>query len=49
VSDCGRGFTASLSYDAEGRLVGLDDARLVDLAGPTGGPWAWAITTPRAS
>ena len=38
VSDCGRGFTASLSYDAEGRLVGLDDARLVDLAGPTGGP-----------
>lgn len=38
VSDCGRGFTASLSYDAGGRLVGLADARLVDLEGATGGP-----------
>jgi hypothetical protein len=38
VSDCGRGFTASLSYDAGGRLAGLADARLVDLEGPAGGP-----------
>jgi hypothetical protein len=37
VSDCGRGFTASLSYDAGGRLAGLADARLVDLAAPDGG------------
>jgi hypothetical protein len=36
VSDCGRGFTARLSYDAGGRLQGLADARLHDLAGPTG-------------
>ena len=38
VSDCGRGFTASLSYDAAGRLTGVADARLVDLASPAGGP-----------
>jgi len=38
VSDCGRGFTASLSYDATGRLAGLAEARLLDLEGPTGGP-----------
>ena len=38
VSDCGRGFTASLSYDAGGRLAGVADARLVELAGPAGGP-----------
>jgi hypothetical protein len=38
VSDCGRGFTASLAYDASGRLTGLADARLTDLASPAGGP-----------
>jgi hypothetical protein len=38
VSDCGRGFTAALAHDAEGRLAGLSDARLVDLAGPDGRP-----------
>lgn len=38
VSDCGRGFTARLGYDAGGRLVGLSDPRLVDLTGPDGGP-----------
>jgi hypothetical protein len=38
VSDCGRGFTASLAYDASGRLTGLADARLKDLASPAGGP-----------
>jgi hypothetical protein len=37
VSDCGRGFTASLAYDASGRLTGLADGRLTDLASPTGG------------
>jgi hypothetical protein len=36
VSDCGRGFTASLSYDAGGRLTGLADPRLTDLESPTG-------------
>ena len=38
VSDCGRGFTASLSYDVGGRLIGAADARLVDLTSPAGGP-----------
>lgn len=38
VSDCGRGFTASLSYDAGGRLTDVGDARLVELTGPVGGP-----------
>ena len=38
VSDCGYGFTASLSYDAGGRLTGVADARLVELTGPAGGP-----------
>jgi hypothetical protein len=38
VSDCGRGFTASLSYDAGGRLAGVSDARLLDLTSPAGGP-----------
>jgi hypothetical protein len=38
VSDCGRGFVASLSYDASGRLAGVADARLVELTSPTGGP-----------
>ena len=38
VSDCGRGFTASLSYDAGGRLTGAADARLVELTSPAGGP-----------
>jgi len=28
VTDCGSGFTARLSYDVEGRIVGLGDARL---------------------
>jgi hypothetical protein len=37
VSDCGHGFTASLSYDAAGRLAGLADARFVALTGPGGG------------
>ncbi len=36
VSDCGRGFTATLSYDAHGRLSNLADPRLVDLVGPEG-------------
>jgi hypothetical protein len=40
VSDCGRGFTARLDYDAGRRLVGLSDPRLVDLTGPGGGPLA---------
>jgi hypothetical protein len=38
VSDCGRGFTASLSYDPGGRLAGVADARLVELTGPAGDP-----------
>ena len=38
VSDCGRGFTATLALDPDGRLAGLGDARLVDLSGPSGGP-----------
>jgi len=40
VSDCGLGFTASLSYDAGGRLAGLADPRLVALASPAGAPLA---------
>jgi hypothetical protein len=36
VSDCGQGFTASLSYDAGGRLAGVADPRLVALAGLDG-------------
>jgi hypothetical protein len=38
ASDCGYGFTASLSYDGAGRLVGLTDARIIDLAGVDGRP-----------
>jgi hypothetical protein len=38
VSDCGYGFTASLSYDGAGRLTGLADARIVDLTGVAGRP-----------
>jgi hypothetical protein len=38
VSDCGRGFTASLSYDASGRLAGVGDARIVPLTGIDGRP-----------
>jgi hypothetical protein len=38
VSDCGSGFTARLSYDDSGRLVGLGDARLVSLTNPSGAP-----------
>jgi hypothetical protein len=32
VSDCGEGLTATLSYDAEGRLAGAGDVRVVSLA-----------------
>ena len=32
VSDCGRGLTAALTYGPDGRLAGLADVRLVDLA-----------------
>ncbi len=38
VSDCGDGFTASLSYDAAGRLAGLADSRLVRLTDSAGQP-----------
>ena len=38
VSDCGYGFTATLSYDASGRLDGLAEPRLYDLLGPDGEP-----------
>lgn len=38
ISDCGQGFTAALSYDRAGRLLGLADARLVPLTSATGGP-----------
>lgn len=38
VSDCGYGFTATLSYDAEDRLDGLAEPRLDDLLGPDGEP-----------
>ena len=30
MSDCGSGLTATLTYDPDGRLTGLADARLVD-------------------
>jgi hypothetical protein len=36
VSDCGRGFVASLEYDSDGDLTGVRDAALSDLAGPGG-------------
>jgi hypothetical protein len=38
VTDCGSGFTARLSYDVEGRLVGLSDARLAALTDAGGQP-----------
>jgi hypothetical protein len=38
VSDCGHGFTASLSYDAGGRLVGLAQVRVVALTSTRGNP-----------
>jgi hypothetical protein len=38
VSDCGFGFTASLSYDGDGRLVGLAGSRLVVLTDVDGLP-----------
>jgi hypothetical protein len=38
VSDCGRGFVATLDYDARGNLAGLHSAELVDLLGPAGQP-----------
>ncbi len=38
ISDCGEGLTATLSYDAEGRLVRAGDVRVVPLAtGASGG------------
>ncbi len=37
VSDCGYGFTASVSYDEAGRLAGIADSRLVALTAPAGG------------
>jgi len=40
ISDCGRGFTATLSYDAQGRLDGLGEPRLYDLVGLSGQPLA---------
>jgi len=40
VSDCGHGLTARLSYDGDGRLIGLDEARLVALTNAAGGPLA---------
>ncbi|HVO09664.1 MAG TPA: esterase-like activity of phytase family protein [Vicinamibacteria bacterium] len=40
ISDCGRGFTAALSYDAQGRLDGLSEPRLYDLVGLQGQPLA---------
>lgn len=39
VSDCGYGFTAALSYDAEGRLQGLAQPRLFELADTEGQPF----------
>jgi len=36
VSDCGSGFTARLSYDDAGRLVGLADGRIVALTNSEG-------------
>lgn len=36
VSDCGRGFTARLSYDRDGRLRDLSEPRLVDLVDTNG-------------
>jgi hypothetical protein len=38
VTDCGSGFTARLGLDEAGRLVGLEDARVVALTNPGGGP-----------
>jgi hypothetical protein len=38
ISDCGYGFTAQLSYDADGRLSGLREPHLIGLVGPRGEP-----------
>jgi hypothetical protein len=38
VSDCGRGFLATLSYDASGRLAGLAAPALYDLTDRAGEP-----------
>lgn len=38
VSDCGYGFAARVSYEADGRLKGLAEPRLVDLVGLRGRP-----------
>jgi len=37
VSDCGRGFVATLVHDSSGRLTDLRSPRLVDLVGSDGG------------
>jgi hypothetical protein len=39
VSDCGRGFVATLVHDSGGHLVDLRSPRLVDLVGTDGGPF----------
>lgn len=39
VSDCGRGFSATLAYDAEGRLADIEEPRLIDLLGFDGRPF----------
>ncbi len=36
ISDCGYGFSAALSYEANGLLAGLSDPRLVELVGTEG-------------
>jgi hypothetical protein len=38
ISDCGYGVSAALSYDAQGRLSGLADPRIVELVGSDGEP-----------
>jgi hypothetical protein len=38
VSDCGRGFVATLVHDSRGHLTGVGSPRLVDLVGTDGGP-----------
>jgi hypothetical protein len=38
ISDCGYGFSAGLVHEVDGALVGIANARLVDLTGPGGRP-----------
>jgi hypothetical protein len=46
VSDCGEGLTASLSYDADGRLVRAERVQVVPLApGPTPGSDAESLVS----